>query len=503
MISVRTRQLVFLFTLALCWVSNVCVAATPDDGDHLYVYTKSVETPAVYAIDDVEDITFNAEGLVVTTVSGTSTPYTFSRFRLITFDEAFKPIDNPSIADGTYYLQNIETGLWLQNNEKNTSYWTTRGEMGFRGLDFDLVSVGSQFQIDPKFGGNHSLNNTNYYLDTRDALSYWTFKPQSDGSYKISSGNTQLSVDANGYLSADDTQRTTWRLVTKEERMSAMSEASRENPQDVSWLIGNPDFAYNNDRQSQWSLNWTIAGNSGAAGLEKNWDVDYMIMYNKSMEAWSTSEVDFSQTLTGLPNGKYRLSVQGFYRDGPESVIGEKYTSNAENLRARYFANNVEKKLMSICAGGQKTQKLNSFAIAQGGVYIPGNSDNMGNALGRASKCFFDGYYQNEPIEVDVTDGTLTIGIRKSSGVEDDWTVWDNFKLYYLGTETTGIDSALQMNDDEGIMNNSFNSLGQGPHAVYDLQGRKIADNPSSLLSRPSFKPGIYIVNGKKIVIGK
>lgn len=92
MISVRTRQLVFLFTLALCWVSNVCVAATPDDGDRLYVYTKPIETPTVYVIDDVEDITFNAGGLVVTTVSGTSTPYSFSQFRLITFDEDIKPI---------------------------------------------------------------------------------------------------------------------------------------------------------------------------------------------------------------------------------------------------------------------------------------------------------------------------------------------------------------------------------------------------------------------------
>ena len=35
-------------------------------------------------------------------------------------------------------------------------------------------------------------------------------------------------------------------------------------------------------------------------------------------------------------------------------------------------------------------------------------------------------------------------------------------------------------------------------NAVYDLQGRKVADNPSSLILQP--QKGIYIVNGKKII---
>ena len=56
---------------------------------------------------------------------------------------------------------------------------------------------------------------------------------------------------------------------------------------------------------------------------------------------------------------------------------------------------------------------------------------------------------------------------------------------------TTGISS---MHNEEGIMHNS-------PSGVYDLQGRKIADNPSSFFSHPSSKKGLYIVNGKKIVI--
>ena len=58
---------------------------------------------------------------------------------------------------------------------------------------------------------------------------------------------------------------------------------------------------------------------------------------------------------------------------------------------------------------------------------------------------------------------------------------------------------------NEGLrMKNESNN----PSSVYDLQGRKITDNPSSLVSHPSSLPsplsskkGIYIVNGRKFII--
>ena len=82
----------------------------------------------------------------------------------------------------------------------------------------------------------------------------------------------------------------------------------------------------------------------------------------------------------------------------------------------------------------------------------------------------------------------------------------------------TGIEGVSLMNDEEGIMNNSsftnHYSSGQGPHTIYDLQGRKVASlmnseertmnnslftNHYSSGQRPN--PGIYIVGGKKVVV--
>ena len=51
------------------------------------------------------------------------------------------------------------------------------------------------------------------------------------------------------------------------------------------------------------------------------------------------------------------------------------------------------------------------------------------------------------------------------------------------------------------IMHNGPSSLISLPSSVYDLQGRKVATNPSSLISHPSSQKGVYIVNGKKVII--
>ena len=58
---------------------------------------------------------------------------------------------------------------------------------------------------------------------------------------------------------------------------------------------------------------------------------------------------------------------------------------------------------------------------------------------------------------------------------------------------STGIERATLMSNEKCIMSNG--------NAVYDLQGRKIADNPSSFILHPSSKKGIYIINGKKVLV--
>ena len=61
---------------------------------------------------------------------------------------------------------------------------------------------------------------------------------------------------------------------------------------------------------------------------------------------------------------------------------------------------------------------------------------------------------------------TLTVGIYKFTTIANDWTIFDNFHLYYLGTDTpTGIDAPKTVNGSSQIADAEY----------YDLSGSRIA----------------------------
>ena len=120
-------------------------------------------------------------------------------------------------------------------------------------------------------------------------------------------------------------------------------------------------------------------------------------------------------------------------------------------------------------------------------------------------------YYKTDRITAEGDASNIVV----STGTSDPYTQTVNFmnitKDVYLevqnekdATETskyTFKDVTDEMTTGISAMQNS-SSLGERPGVgVYDLQGRKIADNPSSFISNPSSRKGIYIVGGKKVVV--
>ena len=105
------------------------------------------------------------------------------------------------------------------------------------------------------------------------------------------------------------------------------------------------------------------------------------------------------------------------------------------------------------------------------------------NAYPRTMYC---NYYWGEPYTGNANEasmGAMASGASLMEGVA---------RLCNALRTPTGIilDEGLRMKDESN-----------NPSSVYDLQGRKVADNPSFLIPHLSSKPGIYIVNGRKIVI--
>ena len=72
----------------------VCVAAfaaSPADGDNLFVWTKGAKTAVVYSLDNLDKITFDDNAFSVWTNKG-KTDYVYGNIELLTFRDGVKPV---------------------------------------------------------------------------------------------------------------------------------------------------------------------------------------------------------------------------------------------------------------------------------------------------------------------------------------------------------------------------------------------------------------------------
>ena len=348
---------------------------------------------------------------------------------------------------GEFYLYNVATGLWLQNNNTVKDGWATAVNVGTRGLPITLEKTGPKtFKLRSTFRGGNGVSNK-----IGDAgLLYWDMPAENVGAWDISPADNFQSIhgywlecDAmvlgadNNLLTTDKDKNSVWQLVTREERIAdAKAKASVEHPVDVTWLIDAPDLATKN---TTYKLDFTAAPNTEHSTYQGGWNI---VKANTIQEFWNTQTFDYHQTINGLPNGTYKFSIRGYYRDGSSETRdytmygygAEKFANGTEQLRATYYANGTSAPIMSLYAGA-KTAPEEGFSFQaerekdQGsGLYVP-------NTPHEANYALWKGNYQNAEITVTVTDGTLKFGVRKEAGVVDDWCVISDFSLKYLGSK--------------------------------------------------------------------
>lgn len=370
------------------------------------------------------------------------------------------------IGSGVYYLFNPASGKYLCG----ANSWGTQASLEAVGVDFRLQKVSNDngYSVDSYYYNtttDHYLGWPTLYIDQPVAV--WYFVQQEDGSYIMTSnGEDYLAYDgtSNIVTSTKDVSDTKarWMLMTRQEIIETMAGATSSEPFDASLLIAYPDFGRSGKKRCQesWSDTPTIGGEN------ENWCAEKF-----------DCTFDVGQTLTGLPNGHYKLMVQGFYREGADANYNvgpavELCKNGNEHLYAHIYANEQERPLMSI--------------FDEANEYAEGYSTELGiipNSMNHASNFFSAGLYWNE-VEVDVTDGSLTIGIKKSDAVYRDWTCFDSFRLYYLGNGTAVGISAIDDN--------------RQTYDVYTTTGLKVRHQTTTLKGLPK---GIYVVNGRKVVV--
>ncbi len=286
-------------------------------------------------------------------------------------------------ADGNYYLKNVESGRYLGAGNS----WGTQASLTEHADYVTLASLGDgTYTIAGRVGNWLGANG---YIDNGTAIPV---------KFAVSGDYYTISIDNASYLGYDGTTTVLsmtltdstalaaqWQLITREEMLKGLDAATADAPVDATFLIEDPNFSRQHDGKGYWEVNaynFSLGG-----GAETNF----------CAESWH-STFTISQTLTGIPNGTYNLTAQGFYRQDTEDLV---------NFPV-FFAN----------------EATTVFPVKLG------TEDNMVDA----SNSFSAGNYTIEPIRVVVTDGTLQIGTRLENNIST-WCIWDNFELTYCGPE--------------------------------------------------------------------
>lgn len=377
--------------------------------------------------------------------------------------------DRPKDVSGVYYIYNPASGKYLTG----ANYWGTCASLGEVGVDFLLEKADDNngVLVDSRYynNSNHHLGWPILYIDQPAAI--WYFYEKENEKVVMTADNKKyLAYDGSSTIldtipNAEDS-RAHWVLMTREDIIAQMAEATKDKPVDVSTLIAYPDF-----------------GRSGSKRNTESW-IDYPTIGGLSENFCGEKfdcTFDMNQTLTGMPNGHYKLRAQGFYREGADAnwtvaPAVELRKNGNEHLYAALYANEKEKQIMSIF---NEAGKNNDGLDTELGL-IPNN-------MSQASSFFSDGLYWNE-LGVNVTDGTLRIGIKKSVAVSRDWTCFDSFRLYYYGAAF----------DDEETSIADVSLTHSIPFDVYTVDGRKVRHQVKTIEGLPK---GIYLVKGRKVIV--
>ena len=200
------------------------------------------------------------------------------------------------------------------------------------------------------------------------------------------------------------------------------------------------------------------------------WNGSPTANYN-SAEKFNTT-FDVNQTVQGLPEGYYSLSMNGFYRAGSYTAAGASRTAGTEKLNALLYANDSTVAVKSIF---EETNKKGATGVNVANYgYIPDNME-------QASVYFNSQLYTNNLICHVGEDGMLKLGVKKTTTITSDWCIFTNFILTYLGTKNPFDSTGIEAIKKDSIPVNK---------GIYNLQGIKQNSFPTD--------HGIYIINGLK-----
>ena len=330
--------------------------------------------------------------------------------------EGSAPVDG-----GQYYIYNVGAKRYLTGGVD----YGTHAAVNFAAQLATFRANGNGFRIHTNIRKGSDALNFNGFVDCGGDGDTWFLKEVSEGVYTISRNensdgnflgyngparNNWWQVDTDLNDASDPNNQ--WILVSKEERDALMDKATADNPVDATYYIHAAGFDH-------WlvpaDMAWPYTKWTWNNGGDGGWETDYVY------EVWHSGETEMSQTLEGLPAGKYIASVQGYYRDGDNAG---NFNYQGDRQEAYFFAGDAQVLLPNIAEGADQYPLRGNNAGGHG--IVPDSREDAAGYFGA-------GLYK---VSVEVTvgaDGKLKIGAHKSENVANDWMVLDNFRLTYFG----------------------------------------------------------------------
>ncbi len=225
---------------------------------------------------------------------------------------------------------------------------------------------------------------------------YYTVQFTNGGNYFGSGNETLTNGTQNLNLTADaTTDAALWSIFTEADMRATLQTATSAAPQDATWLIIDHTFGRNNRAVKD-------LGKDGVWKVSEDC-TNYSLMGGNSDKHCAESYhsvFTITQTINGVPNGVYAMTAQGFYRqDGTDN----------DNL-AEFFIN--------------------------GEVAPVPFKEGTENSMADACTSFEKGLYKINPIFVEVSDGTINLGVQNPYNANL-WVIFDNFELTYYGSDAS------------------------------------------------------------------
>ena len=357
------------------------------------------------------------------------------------FDFGLPTVDSPwvgaAVSDSLYaYVYNASAKAFLGAGNS----WGTQASFN-DGIEWIVSGADNLYTLDgPISNGGASHFFTGTYTD--GAATQVTVKAVGKNLYTLQVGGMYVAYDGTNIVAnvAEVSEACYWQFVTKAERQAKYAGASVLNPASATFEISGANFGRNDGRNSAWTGSPKIGGEND----------------NMNGEKWNAGIVEVSQILRGMPNGVYRLSAQGFYRMGGVAGAADARANGTEELHGKFFANGDTIPVMSVMEEAGKVEGV-------GADY--GTFGKAPNSQGEASKFFNAGLYEHS-FMFTLAEGvdTIKLGVTKTGSVGDDWLLFDNFRLEFLG----------QKNDVDYLGNGTLTSVSEGNHYVFytDAEGK-------------------------------